>query len=116
MPGKCAYCKGTGKVGVNLIGRVPADEAYLTLGLPSGERELLFAADPRAIRRKEKSKDDFEMFITRIRELHFEQNHSAEEIAAIIMGPYMIAPRGFDAQSYRREFISYIKRVIYEAD
>ncbi len=115
-PGKCAYCKGAGRVDVNMIGRVSADEAYLTVDLPTGERELLFAGDPRAMRRKEKSKAEFDMLITKIRELHFEQNHSAEEIANILIGPYMVAPRGFDVQDFRREFISYIKRVIYEAD
>jgi hypothetical protein len=115
-PGKCAYCKGAGRVDVSLIGRVSPDEAYLTVNMPTGERELLFAGDPRAMQRKEKSKAEFEMFITKIRALHFEQNHSAEEIAKILMGSYMIAPRGFNVQEYRREFISYIKSVIYEAD
>ena len=116
MPGKCAYCKGAGRVGLNMIDKVSADEAYLTVNLPIGERELLFAGDPRAMRRKEKFKAEIEIFIAKIRELHFEQNHSAEEIADMLIGPYMIAPRGFDVQNYRREFISYIKRVIYETD
>src|SRR5277367_3216758 len=53
-PGKCAYCKGAGRADVNLIGRVAPDEAYLTVSLPTGERELLFAGDPGAIQRKEK--------------------------------------------------------------
>jgi hypothetical protein len=116
MPGKCAYCKGAGRVDVNVIGRVAADETYLTLGLPIGERELLFAGDPRALQRKEKSKAEIEIFITKIRVMHFEENHSAEEIADILLGSYMIGPRSFDAQKYRKEFISYVKRVIYERD
>jgi hypothetical protein len=115
-PGKCAYCKGAGRVDVNLIGRIATDEAYLTVNLPTGERELLFAGDPRAIQRKEKRNAEFEKLITKIRVLHFEQNHSAEEIAKILMGSYMIAPRGFNVEKYKREFISYIKSVINEAD
>jgi len=116
LPGKCAYCKGTGRVDVQMIGKVAVDEAYLTANLPTGERELLFAGDLGAMRRKEMVKAESEKLITKIRILHFEQNHSAEEIADILIGPYMIAPRGFDVQNFRNEFISYIKRVIHEAD
>ena len=115
-PGKCAYCKGAGRVDVKLIGKVAPDEAYLTVNLPTGEIELLFAGDSRAMQRKEKSKAEFELLITKIRMLHFEQTRSAEEIAKILMGSYMIAPKGFDVQTYRREIISFIKSVIYEAD
>jgi len=115
-PGKCAYCQGAGRVDVSLIGRISTDEAYLTLNLPTGERELLFAGDPRAIQRKEKRNAEFEKLITKIRVLYFEQNHSVEEIAKILMGSDMIAPRGFNVEKHRREFISYIKIVIDEAD
>lgn len=115
-PAKCAYCNGAGRVAVNMIGKVAADEAYLTVDLPPGERELLFAGNAGAIQRGENWKAEIEQLIMQIRVLHFEQNHSAEEIANFLLGSYMVAPRGFDVKKYKKELIDYIKKVIYQVD
>jgi hypothetical protein len=93
VPAKCAYCNGAGRVLVDIINKVAVDEAYLTVDLPRGERELLFAGDAGAIQRGENWKIEIEMLITNIRMLHFEQNYSAEAVADILIESYLTAPR-----------------------
>src|SRR6266702_4339782 len=41
LPGVCAYCKGSGTVGKEILSKVAADATYLTNSLSEAERDLI---------------------------------------------------------------------------
>ncbi len=113
-PGDCAYCNGGGKVDSDIIGKVPVNEIYLATNLPPAERRKLFELDKKALDRAREFNIQVDAWVQRIRELHFEQELSADQITDWMIATYPQALNGKRISEGREEILCYVKKVIYQ--
>jgi len=107
IPGKCAYCNGTGNVQPETISKVAAAEAYLTNNLPRAERNRVINGDKAALKRGAVLEERIGLAIEQIKQLYFEKNFDVEQIAEL----YLQSPTVWDVQQ-KKEMIEYINNVI----
>ncbi|MEP6844779.1 MAG: hypothetical protein ABI861_02200 [Panacibacter sp.] len=109
IPGKCAYCYGTGKVSSRMASKVKADNTYLTTDIPQEERKRLFNADFGAIQRADYYDAQIDNFIKRIEYLYFVGNIDAHKIADFYLIP---KPDSEITVEERQEIFEYVEKVI----
>lgn len=115
-PGGCAYCNGAGKVNPDIIGKVEVNEGYLVNNLPIAERRKLFKQDKKALERARKFNTHVDAWVQKIRQLHFEQDLSAEQITDWMIATYPQLLNRKRISEERVEILAYIKKVIYQQD
>jgi hypothetical protein len=110
-PGKCAYCKGKGKVPPDRPGKISPDLAYLSLDVPSWERYKLINGDPLALQRARKHKALIDQLVQDIQHLYYIENREPDDIAA-----HLFQENGNNhyTQSEKQELIDYINKVLKE--
>ena len=117
IPGKCAYCNGQGKVPEDMISSVPANETFLTNNLSEAERNRVINRDRNTLNRMQQRDATADRMIRQIRELHFTEGLSAEEIAEVLYRKsYRMSNMGKVAEEQRKGLVEYIKKVIYQED
>lgn len=104
IPGKCAYCNGSGKVDQGIESNVPVDAGYLVTNLQEEERQLIVKGNPDAIERGKLSEDNLNRFIDQIAYLHFEAGLTPDQITKF----FLIGNPENDEQ----ELSDYVERVI----
>lgn len=110
LPGKCAYCKGSGMVEPDMIAKVAVDEAHLTNDLSGTERRQLIERDPATLERLALRRSNLAGLLQQIRDLHFDKQLNEEQIADLF---FEISPEpGSRMDKKRKEMIEYIKKVI----
>ena len=109
IPGKCAYCDGTGKVSSKMIAKVKADNTYLTTDIPKEERKRLFNGDTYSIERAKEYDAQINNFIKQIEYLGLVGNMTADRIADFYLIP---KPKPEETTYERKELIEYIKKII----
>jgi len=112
-PGKCAYCKGKGKVSPGLINKVAVDTSYLTSDLPIVEQQRVLGNESGAMKRASLFDTKINTVIDQILYLHFICKLDADKIADF----YLLANiRELYAngtyESEKEELIDYVNRVI----
>ena len=109
IPGKCAYCNGTGKVDKRIESNVSVDASYLVIGLEEEERKRIINGHPDAIERGKQFEDAVDNFIDQIAYLHFEGGLTPLQIAKF----FLIGKNDSDEyEKEERELIDYVERVI----
>jgi hypothetical protein len=109
IPGKCAYCNGTGKTFQQMISKVDINESFLTTDLSSSERKKLIDGDSSMRRYAKQQETRIADFICQVEYLHFTGNLSVRQIADF----YLTAkskPENDAAE--RRLLVDYIERII----
>lgn len=109
LPGKCAYCNGTGKVDSKVLEKVPADFTYLSTDLSNDERKRVFKNDPEAKLRAEAFENQTDFFIAQVEYLYYQCNLDYRKIADFFLLPRQAAEVPF---SERAELIDYIKDIV----
>jgi hypothetical protein len=115
-PGRCAYCNGTGGVEPDSIAKVPVDEPYLTTDLSKREKRRIFDRDEDALEWMRAYNANFEAWINQIRELHFVQELTAEQIVEALLRTYPYILPGKRISVKRQEILEYVRKVIYQKD
>lgn len=113
IPGKCAYCNGTGKVDSGIESNVPVDASYLVINLHEEERKRIINGNPDAIERGKQYEDAVDNFIEQITYLHFEGGLTPLQIAK-----FFLIGNNDSNESKREEedLIDYIEEVIEKKD
>ena len=108
-PGKCAYCKGRGRVHPDTIEKLSVDIEYLTVELTDWERQKLLNGDETALQRATAFKEDVERIVKEIEFLYYIENKEPVDIAEYLLHKYR-RPLGDTAE--RRDLIEYVNMVI----
>lgn len=113
-PGNCAYCDGAGKVDPDIISNVEVNEGYLVNDLPTEEKGKLFKRDKKALERAREFNTHIDAWVEKIRQMHFEQNLSAEQITDWLIANYPQILNGKRISEVRAETLAFIKKAIYQ--
>ena len=113
-PGDCAYCDGAGKVDPDIIGKVEVNEGYLVNNLPAEEKRKLFKQDKKALGRAREFNTRIDTWVEKIRQMHFEQDLSAEQITDRLIENYPQILNGKRISEVRAETLDFIKKAIYQ--
>lgn len=107
--GKCAYCKGGGKVSAKLISTVSADLAYLTTDLPETESKKLFDGEPGAFHRARIHEERINELVRKIEHLYYLENLEFDQITE-----QLIRNSGHNVHSLteKQEVMQYVENVI----
>ena len=109
IPGKCAYCNGTGNVSKKMLSKVSVDNAYLTNNLTEQERKNVINNDWNALQRAKLLEEQVNDFIMQVEYLHFNANLEAKTIAEL----YLIPKTKSEVSSTEKaELIDYIEEII----
>jgi len=108
IPGKCAYCNGTGMVDSGIESNVPVDASYLVTNLHEDERKLIINGHPDAIERGKQHEDAVDNFIEQITYLHSEGGLTPLQIAKF----FLIGNDSDESKEEEKELIDYVERVI----
>lgn len=111
LPGKCAYCGGVGAIKPDILSKVAAAASYLTLNLSKAERKRIIDGDPAALERMHTFDENTNRLNEKIKELHFNRQLNAEQIAEL----YLSSSSKRVTQGDRKkkiELIAYINFII----
>lgn len=107
-PGKCAYCKGKGKIHPELLQKLRFDLEYLTIDLPKEEMKNLENGNLDSWSRANHFKDEVQILLKHIDYLHEVENLSIPEIAE-----HMTSLADVEGtEEVAAEWISYIENYI----
>jgi hypothetical protein len=109
IPGKCAYCNGTGNVDSGIERNVPVDASYLVVNMDDAERKRILDGDSDANERGKQYADAVNTFINQIAYLYFEGGLTPLQISNF----FLIGKD--DSKNYKKEqqdMIDYVQRVI----
>ena len=109
IPGKCAYCNGTGRVSKKMLSNVSVDNAYLTNNLTEQERKNVINNDQHALQRASLLEKQVNDFIMQVEYLHFNGNMNANKIAEFYLLP---KTKPEVSSNEKAELIDYIGRII----
>lgn len=87
LPGKCAYCNGSGKINSEMLTKVSVDNSYLTIDITQVERKKLINNNPDAVKRANHFENEVDGFIKQVEYLHFVANLDASKIADFYLIP-----------------------------
>ncbi len=113
-PGACAYCNSSGKVDPEVVDKVAANEGYLTTSVSIKERRRLFKQDKLALWQMQKHNARFDALVQQVRQMHFENGLSAEQITDWMIATYPRILDGKKNSERQAEILAYIKKVIYQ--
>jgi hypothetical protein len=104
-PGKCAYCKGKGKINPKLLEKIRVDLEYLTIDKPQSEFKNLIKGDLDSWSRANAFKDDVQEVLIYLDYLYEIENLEISEIAK-----KMISNADLDlTEEAETEWIKYIE-------
>lgn len=110
LPGKCALCKGTGKVHQEKISKSLTENTYLTINLQESERQKIVNSDEEALQRSKIYDEYLDNLIKEIERLHFVEKKTAEEIATAL---FLNHTSGLiKIKLGKRELKDYVQKVI----
>lgn len=109
LPGKCAYCKGRGRVPPDMPETVKPDLAYLSLDLPSWERRRLIKGDQAAFNRACEYELAMKQVLEHIRQLYHDGMKFPDDIARHMYNEYLKI--SYTAPEFQ-EMVQFIERVI----
>jgi len=109
IPGRCAYCNGTGKVPIKMPLKVSADNAYLTTDLSEQERKSLLNGEEGAINRANEYDLKMNLFIKQIEYLHFVGKMDSYKIADFYL---LEESKSENPLKERQELLDYIELII----
>jgi len=109
LPGKCAYCNGSGKVRSEMLSKLSADTTYLTTDISEEERKNLTNNDFHALNRATHYDQEVNGFIKQIEYLYFIGNLDINKIVEF----YLISrPEHEITAQEKQELKDYIEKVI----
>lgn len=108
LPGKCAYCNGSGKIDPSLLSKVAANNSYLSLDLDEEERQRLIDGDHDALERSDFYESEIDGFIKQVTYLHFEGQLDVDQIVAF----YLINATEDAAVNEKSDLYNYINKII----
>jgi hypothetical protein len=107
LPGKCAYCKGIGKVNSRIFSKVSVDNSYLTIDIPEEEQNRILNNDYEATERAKLYENQIDNFIKEVEFLYFEANLNPHKIADF----YFISESNISI-NVKKDMINYIEKII----
>lgn len=107
IPGKCAYCKGNGKVNSRILSKVSVDNSYLTIEISEEEQNRILNNDYDATERAKLYENQIDNFIKEVEFLHFEANLNPNKIVDF----YYISESNASINE-KKEMINYIEKII----
>ncbi|RZJ70182.1 hypothetical protein [Flavobacterium sp.] len=81
LPGKCAYCKASGKVTKEMLAKVAVDNSYLTVDRPYFEQQKIRESDENALHRSKVYDEFLNGIISFVEKHYFSGNKNPENIA-----------------------------------
>lgn len=109
IPGKCAYCNGTGKVSSTISSKMRADNTYLTTEISQEERKRLLNGDEGALLRANLHEKKVSDFINQIEYLYIIGNLDSNKIVDF----YLLSKSESEISlEIRKELLEYIEKVI----
>ncbi|MCE2996231.1 MAG: hypothetical protein ACK5RG_04560 [Cyclobacteriaceae bacterium] len=108
IPGKCAYCNGSGMVERTMEERVPVDLPFLVINSPEATRKKIIAGDSGAMEVGHFHHQQINATIDEIVYLHLENGWDAKEIFEY----FLSEGRNSKLADKRDEVVDYIERVI----
>lgn len=109
MPGKCALCRGEGKVITKVANSEIVDSGYLTLETPRAERKKLLNGDAGAMKRAKQHQTNINDLVKKIEVKFYIENLEPSEIAECLFKEY---GRSEYSSEEKQELIKYIEKVI----
>lgn len=109
MPGKCAYCNGSGKVHLQKISTVPVDLSYLTVERSKIEKWKILLGSKSAKKRAKIFEENVDDFIDHISNQYFILKLDLETIADLHFAKF---EKKEISIKKRKELVKYLEKIV----